>query len=273
MNHLVPTAVRTASHKNGAANRKKKDPLEFEEFLARWRSGLRAQNVVWEGRRAVAELKRKKMYEFLLCETKSATWQAEDLLCRMVDEMKAYRTEAMSGLAKERFDYVDEFLSREIDRFQAKEDKTTLPSLKALLARLKREIERARKTVGTLKQQKRDWHFGAWRHFWPKKLLRKNLVSRKIELDTQLQVELGKMLADYLRPKERGERVSLETIARLILLAYLAGELAREEKETGMIRTYTTDHILTVRNIRDNLRYANLPKARSFRSGPSPKRQ
>src|ERR1039458_2581255 len=130
MNHLVPTELRTASHKNGVANRKKKDPpkdpLEFKEFLFRWRNGLRAQSVVWEGRRAVAELKRKKMYEFLLCETKSATWQADHLLCRMVDEMKAYRTEATRGLAREHFDNVDEFLSREIERIRKKEDKTTV---------------------------------------------------------------------------------------------------------------------------------------------------
>ena len=259
-----------ASHKNGVANRKKKDPpkdpLEFEEFSTRWRNGLRAQSVVWEGRRAVAELQRKKMYKFLLCE--QAEYHAKILIDRIVEEMKAYRKEAQGRLAKEHFDNVDEFLSREIERIRKKEDKTTVPSLKAALARLKRHAERARKTVGTLKQQKRDWHFGEWRHFWPKKLLRRNLVSRRIELDTRLQVELGKMLADYLRPKERGERVSLETISRLILLAYLAGGLAGEEKKTGMIRTYYTDHVLTVRNIRDNLRYAKLHKAKSFRNRP-----
>lgn len=269
MNHLVPTELRTASHRNGVANRKK-DPLDFDEFLARWRSGLRAQSVVWEGRRAVAELKRKKMYEFLLCE--QAEYHAKILVERMVEEMKAYQEEAMGRLAREHFDEVYQFLSREINRIQAKQDITSVPSLKALLARLKRHAERARKTVGTLKQQKRDWHFGEWRHFWPKHP-RKNLVSRRIELDTRLQVELGKMLADYLRPKERGERVRLETIARLILLAYLVGELATEEEKTLIIRTIYTNRILTVRKIRDKLGYGGLPKARSFRSGPSPKRQ
>jgi len=264
MNHHVPKALRTASHKNRVANRKK-DPLEVEEFLARWRSGLRAQSVVWEGRRAVAELKRKKMYEFLLCEW--AQYHAKILIERMVEEMKAHRTEAMNRLAQEHFDEVYQFLSREINRIQAKQDITTVPSLKALLARLKRHAERARKTVGTLKEQKRDWHFGTWRQFWPE-LPRKNLVERKIELDTRLQVELGKMLADYLRPRERAERVSLETIARLILLAYLAGELATEEEKTGMIHTHVTNRILTVRNIRENLRYAKLHKAKSFRNRP-----
>lgn len=254
--------LRTASEKAAAAIRKH-DPLESERFLVRWRSGLEARDAVWQGTFAVAEVRRKGMLDFLLVKRKSKTnqWQAEDLLSRMVDEMKEYRREAGSRLAKEHFDAVDQFLRGLTRKIQAKEDGTTEPSLKALLKRLKREVDKERKTVGALRQQRKDSHGGTWQQFWPE-LPRKNLVSRKLELDTRLQLELGKMLAGYLRPEDKRERVSLETIARLILLAYLAGGLAYED--TGKIRTHNTDRILRVRNVRDNLVYARLHKAKSF---------
>jgi hypothetical protein len=116
--------------------------------------------------------------------------------------------------------------------------------------------------VGQLKEERRNWHVGVWQQLWPE-IPRKNLVSRKIELDTRLQVELGKMLADYLRPEDRHERVSLETIARLILLAYRVGGLAYKD-ESGT-RLNSTNRNLTVRNIRDNLGCAGIEKAENFR--------
>ena len=255
--------LRKAPKKRAVAVRKD-EPLEIEQFLSRWQPGLKKRGVLWEGPRAVTELQRKEMYEFLLCE--QAEYHAKILANRMVEEINAYEVEARGRLAKEHFDEVSQFLRSELERVQAKEDGTTVPSLKALLERLKTEVERTRKTVGTLKQQRLDWHFGAWGYFWPE-IPRRNLVSRKIELDTRLQVELGKILADYLRPEDEHERVSLETIARLILLAYLVGELAMEDKKTGTVRTNYTDRVLTVRNIRENLRYAHLHEAESFRSG------
>jgi len=135
--------------------------------------------------------------------------------------------------------------------------------LASLLGDLSKYIERKRDTALWLKERKRNSHYGGiWQHMWPE-VPRKSFVSRRIELDTRLQVELGKQLAFYLRPLG----VSLETIARLVLLAYLVGELASEEKtEKARIRTHFTGRILTVRNIRDNLRYAGLHKAEMFRA-------
>ena len=261
MEHARHRELRNPSEKYGAANRKK-DPLEFEEFLVRWRSELRRQSVDWDGRRAVAELKRKKMYEFLGCYKKSDTeWLAEDLLIRILDEMQRYRRETVDRLEKEYFDRADEFLRSMQGKIQEKEDETALPGLKALLSSLRKKVERTRTTVGKLMRDRSDWHFGVWQQLWPE-IPRKNLVSRKIELDTRLQRELGKKLADYLRTGKRRERVSWETIARLILLAYRVGELTYDDESGTNI--HSTGHKLIVRNIRENLRNGGLHKAATF---------
>jgi hypothetical protein len=262
MGHARLTELRNASEKTGLSIRKN-DPLELEDFLAQWRIELKRQGAGWEGRRAVSELKRKEMYEFLLCEKKSDTeWQAEDLFTRIVDEMKAYRKEATGRLARECFEEIDDILRGVTGTIQKKEGETDAPRLKALLSDLRKEVERTRKTVERLMQERRDRHFGIWQHLWPE-IPRKYFVSKKIDLDSRLQVGLGRMFADYLRPSERHNRASMETIARLILLAYRVGGLSYED-EAGT-RMHGTRRKLTVRNIRENLRFAGLHKAASFR--------
>jgi hypothetical protein len=257
------TKLRNLPEKKGVVIRKKdpKDPLEleFEEFLKRWRDGLKRRSYIWQGPRAVAELQRKKMFAFLLCKKRSDTdWQADDLLRRIVSEMRAYRTDTTSRLMKEYFDDADEFLRGVINKMQKAEDGTKIGSLQFVLQDLKKKAGRARETVARLRKNKKNWQFGMWQHGWPE-VPRRNLVSRKKELDTRLQAELGKMLADYLRPAG----ISLETIARLVLLAYWAGGLF--EPKDGKSPKTDAGGILTVRNIRENLRDAKLHKAKSFR--------
>jgi hypothetical protein len=258
MEQADSTKLRNASEKRGAETRKK-DPLELEEFLKEWRFQLRTKGTEWEEPLAVAQLQRKKMFEFLLSEEKSETkWQAEDLFGRILDEMKSYRQEAMGRLIKEHYDDLDEFLNGLIRKIQTKEENVRIAELKSLLKDLRKTVERTRKMAGWLRKNRRNRHFGVWQHRWPE-MLRNNLVSGKFELDKRLQIELGKMLADYLRP----EGISLETIARLILLAYWAGGLS--EMIGDEIRTTYTGRELKVRNIRDNLRGIELHKAASFK--------
>jgi hypothetical protein len=253
----ISTALRNASNRGVAANRKK-DPLEFEEFLKEWLLRLGRKGSQWQGKRAVAELKRKKVFYFLLCQRESKPgWRAEDLFDGILDEMKEYRKET-GQLAREAYDKTDDFLSRLARSVQKKKEGINVPGLKGLLSELMEEIEKKRKTVGWLKQRKKEWHYGVWQQLWSE-IPRQNLVTRIIDLDTRLQVELGKMFSDYLR----GAGVSLETIARVILLAYRVGGLAF--KDGKVTRTYGTRRRLTVRNIRENLRYAGLHKAESFR--------
>ena len=236
------------------------DPLEFDTFLNEWRRLLKNEGGAWDGARVVAELKAKGVVKFLLCEEQpEGAWQAHDLFDRVLDEMKAYRAEATARRIKEYFEDVDEFLESEMKRIQKREDRARIPELKSLLQDLEKTVERTRRTLNWLKKRKQEWQFGAWKRFWPE-IPRKNLVESKIDLDMRLQAEMGKMLADYLVP----EGVSLETIARLILLAYCAGELA--EIKDGDPKTKFGDRTLRVRNIRDILRARGIArKERNFK--------
>jgi hypothetical protein len=262
MNQPVPTVLRNAADRKTLKIRKK-DPLELREFVKEWRLRLRREGTEWDGPRAVAELQQKNLFEFLLCEKRSATeWQAQDLFGRIRSEMKAYRKEAEQKLLREYFDDIDKFLDGMRRKIQQKEEnKTNLRELKSLLKDLGHDVERTQKAVRWLRKRKTNWHFGVWRHFWPK-IPRTNLVSRTIDLDTRLQIELGKMFSDYLRLKNV-KKVKWETIARLILLAYRVGGLAGMDGE--VTRTILTSRVLNVRNIRDKLKYSGLWNAASFK--------
>jgi hypothetical protein len=269
MGHTRLADLRNASDKNGVAIRKK-DPLEFEEFLARWRFGLKQQSVDWEGPRAVAELRDKKMLNFILREKKSyrtksgetewhdnwPEWQPHDLLRRVALEMRVYRHEAEARLVDRDFKEVDDFLRGILQRIKKRENQARFKQFRSVFFGLRDRVERARgRVVGF-----RNWKFAGL--LWPE-LPRTNRVVRAIDRDTRLQVELGKMFADYLR--QNG--VSLETIARLILLAYLVGGLAAKDNDD--IRTIYTNRVITVRKIRDKLRYKGLHTAAHFKGEES----
>lgn len=270
--------LRDAPRPNGLAIRKDlKD--HWETFPDRWCSTLKGGGVEWDGRRAVSELKRKDWFNFLTLKKRPeqeekpgnySSWQAENLMDRMVEELKAYQKEALGKLVKEEYDEIDRFLKAQIRGVQKKEGRTKVLRLKTLLRMERWQIETKREELKKLKLERQNWqHPGIWEEFWPK-IRRKNLVPRKIELDTRLQVELGKMLADYLRPEDKRERVSMDTIARLILLTYfVAGfayvdESVDESKGPG-VKTRATERVLSIRKIRDNLRYAGLHNAKNFR--------
>jgi len=90
---------------------RKKDALECKKFLARWRTELKRGDARWDELRAIAELKSKNMYDFLLCEGRwKNDWRPLGLLSRMVGEIDAYRKEALGRLEKEYYDEVEEFL-------------------------------------------------------------------------------------------------------------------------------------------------------------------
>ena len=258
MNLSGAADLRNSSEKKGIPIRKN-DPLDVYVFRREWQFRLRRRGLDWEGPRAVAELQRKGMYEFVSGDTKGKTdWHFEDLLSRMIAEMKAYRLEAAGKLLKEHFDEVEEWLERLVERIRVQESKIDLPEVIGVVQDLRKEVERSLRTVRRLRREKEKWRAGVWPRLWPE-VPRRKFVQQTIELDRRLQIELGKMLADYLRP----QGVKLETIARLILLAYRTGELASVDG-TDM-RTHDTHRILRVRTIRDRLTYAGLNKARSFR--------
>jgi hypothetical protein len=280
------------------------DKLEFDAFLVKWRNGLNDRGMEWEGRLAVAELKRNDAFEFLLGDGKWAhNRQTQHLFRKMFHEIKVYREEAQGRPTKQHIDEVENKLIAIAEKIQKEMDQESIPNLKRVYERVLVNIhgQRGRLHAIRILTPKK---FGFWVEMIWRDLPSRNMVARTIELDTRLQVELGKVLIFYLREK----KVSLLTIARLILLAYWAGDLSglgeipvkvskkkgkkegeeegsevnevpqevsqqegREKKGTATstptvtaTKASYTDRPLKVRNIHDNLREAGLHRAAAF---------
>jgi hypothetical protein len=263
MNRPKKAALRNAANKKGVAIRK--NDAEFKAFMEQWRKGLKNRGKEWEGIAAVAELKHKGMFEFLLDESSHAHSRAmQHLFRRMLHEIQSYKKELSGPLAKKRLDKLEDFLERTGTTLQAEQRLAKSREIKEILQRLSTHINEARGAISWSKFKQAKLHFGFSQELlWPE-APRRSLVSRRMELDTSLQVELGKVLLFYLRQK----RVSLETVARLILLAYWAGGLS--EVSGDFSRSMLTGRILNVRNVRENLRDAKLHKAPGFSNERSP---
>ena len=302
MPHAQLARLRNAPEKQTGAIRN--EELEYDAFLAKWRNGLNGRGMEWEGRLAVAELKRKDAFEFLLCDGKRAhNRQTQHLFRKMFHEIKVYRKEAQGRPLKQLIDEVDKRFIAIEEKFQKEMDQESNPDLKRVYESLRADIygKRGRLLAIRVLTPKK---FGFWVEMIWRDLPSRNMAARTIELDTRLQVELGKVLVFYLREK----KVSLRTIARLVLLAYWAGGLSglgeipvkvskkkgkkdgeeegtevnevpqevsqqggREEKGTATstptvtaTKAILTGQPLKVRNIHDNLREAGLHRAAAF---------
>jgi hypothetical protein len=257
MTHAMRTALRIAKKREGVGTRK--NLSEFDAFMKEWRDGLKREGQGWDGTRAVAELKRKGMLEFLMAEGGAQNGRAtRHLFRRMFHETQSYKKELAGSLLKERLDRVDESLRRIQVKVQREKDLANDTEIEEILQRLGADILKARVAVRWSTFNREKLNFGFLQELlWPE-VPRRRLVSRRIEADTRLQIELAKVLMLYLRQKG----ISLETIARLILLAYWAGGLS--EAESGFSRSRLTGRALKVRNIRENLRDAKLHDAPGF---------
>ena len=259
----METALRIGKQKEGVETRK--NLSEFDAFMKKWRDGLKREKRGWDGRRAVAELKRKKMFEFLLAEDRAQAGRAtRHLFKRMFHEIQSYKKELVGSFLKERIDRVDKFLTRIGERIQAEERLANDRVIEEILQRLRAYVHQARGALEWSKTERDKLHFGFSPELLWSEVPKKGLVSKKIELDTRLQVELGKALLFYLWQNH----VSLETVARLVILAYGAGDLS--EVSGDFTKSRLTGRVLKVRNIRDNLREAKLHKAEAFKLDRTP---
>ena len=302
MRKVESNGLRNAPNKQTGAIRNEK--LEYDAFLAKWRNGLHGRGVEWEGRIAVAELKRNEAFEFLLGDGKWAhNRQTQHLFRKMFHEINVYRKEAQARPIKHHIDEAEKRLIAHAKQIQKEMDEESIADLKRVYERLRVDIYEKRgrlHAIRVLTPKK----FGFWVEMIWRDLPSRNMAARTIELDTRLQVELGKVLVFYLRER----KVSLRTIARLILLAYWAGGLSglteipvkvskkkgkKEEGEEGTevsevpqevsqqegreengtttstptvtaTKAIHTDRALKVKNIYDNLREAGLHRAAAF---------
>lgn len=163
-------------------------------------------------------------------------------------------------------------VKNEVEYLRKMEKTISLRLNDARIKEIKREIKLVRGQVGKSRKAlqrflriKREKllgisRLGIWEELWPKQPF-KYPGKRLIELDTTLQVQLGKILATFLRQSS----VSLATLSRLIVLVYWVSDLARPwPGGEGVLRIRSTERKLTVKNVHDNLIEAELEKAKAF---------
>ncbi len=235
----------------------RKDPLYLETFVLNWKNTLRLPSPLWEGPVAVRELQEKRLLQFLRCDKRD--WRQNELLKRVVREARIYREEVSAlrkgfSLTVREAKDVELFLA-DIERKTARRArKTHSLLLKALLKRVRTELEDHKREVPHLSRRSSLVSpLGIWEHLWPR-IRRPGMARRAIDLDRTLQIQLGKIFSTFLRKEE--PKLSLITVARLVVLAYYVGELAKEYR--GQLLILNSGRPLSVRTVYDKLRYARL---------------
>jgi hypothetical protein len=227
------------------------DP-EFQVFLEKWRDALRAPSLVWDGYRAVAGLKsarytrsspeenaRRSTFDFVRCQPGYGP-QCWEMLEGIVAEVEDYKRQKLAW-RKERRD-AELLLAGVERRIKLRRLKVVEPSLQSLLATIAEVIEQQRLALRSSMTPARHSPLGVWERVWHGHE-RSTDIIRGIDLDTRLQVQSAKMLRTFLH---RDEGVSLRTIARLVVLVYVAAGLATEKRNQTRPRLWIADSARTV---------------------------
>jgi hypothetical protein len=200
------------------------EPAEFKAFLTKWRSDITYQSDLWEGPRAVSELRHKAGYlDFILCKPdgrRPSVW----LLRGILGEVEDYRTQKQ--VWQKEFRDTEIFLAKIGREVELQSKKTATVHLKDILHKAALGIEEQRIAVRSYleRNQKGSPLGAAWEQFWPRRA-RTEVINREISLDTRLQFQCAKMLRIFLR------ELSVRTIARLIVLVYWTTGLAFDKDD------------------------------------------
>jgi hypothetical protein len=226
-------------------------PAEFKAFLTKWRSAITYQSDLWEGPRAVGELRRAAGYwGLILCKPDLAV-PSRWMLHGVFDEVEDYR--AQKEVWQHEFRDTEICLAKIGRTAERQSNKTATVHLKNILHTVALGIEEQRIAVRSyLDRGEKGSPLGAmWEQFWPNRA-RIEIIERGIDLDTRLQFQCAKMLRIFLRT------VSLRTIARLIVLVYWTTGLATVKNDGLWIVNERRQ--ITVRSVEEKLIRNRFPK-------------
>jgi hypothetical protein len=237
---------------------------EFDQFLNEWLKRLkkppRLENTekLLQAKKLLMDLKRNDLLGFFALEVsgrkliqapnKTSNWQFYEMMSRCFDEIKRYERDASTSVLKRHFTRVKKFLDIIHSRLKSHE-KQQIPEIRALLKPLALKIVEVRSSVS--REQQREYHkFGIWNRLWewesPK------LVSKRSELNTRLEHELGKAFGYYLGP--RGLKIA--SVARLVVLTCVAAGVG-QQRDNDLIYVFDQS-LLTVPKVGALLRERQL---------------
>jgi hypothetical protein len=218
-------------------------PAEFKAFLTKWRLAINYQSDLWEGPRAVVELRQQAGYlDFILCKPDGRR-APRSMLRGVLEEVEHYR--AKKEASQKEFRNTEIFLATIGRKAERQSKKTATPHLKNVLHAVALRIDEQRDAVHRYLGNKKGSSLGAvWAEIWPQPA-RTVIINRGIDLDMRFQFRCAKMFRTYLRG------VSIRTIARLILLVYWTTALATVQDDVLWI--VTERRRITVRSVEEKL--------------------
>lgn len=232
-------------------------------FVQRWTAAVergsnprtKESDDSWEGLRACKELKRLGLVDAVLFNGPTRNWRKDHVVKQIIAEVNVYIKVADAGVTRinDEFDTFDTFLQDAEQEFMALKRQFRLPELQRLAARclerLREYMQRAEREKKAIWERRFNVAIGAF------DLKYRNEPLRDIDLDTRFQVGVAAVLRGYL---PRQERVSFRTICRLVVLVYIAAQLA--EEQSGELVIKNTRRKLYVPDVDQRLRRANLHK-------------
>lgn len=247
------------------------DDDAYKHFRAKWTNCLKMESRDWDGKKAMGELKSSGAFNFL---DDSKTWQQSELLGRIFAEIHSYKREVEKLLGASLFQQeikdVKGFLRQLQQRTEKKRTKMHYAELKRYLAatnqELERAIERLPKTVTLWKRRNTRSPLTIYEQYFPQQK-RMWLIARKDALDTRLQMQMAKMFAFYLSEYA----CTRQTFARLIVMTYMAADLARIDPKTKTLKAFNSDRDLTVHSVADKI--AHLPNPVDLNTKKQPDRR
>src|SRR5579862_422985 len=227
--------------------------VNLESFIRAWRQSFLSPEDVWGGQRVVMALKRHgDCMGFVLCEPNRGVMPREMLRFALA-EVRAYE-ESKRAWQRES-EAAELFLSsiyRQAMRWRAETQDATL---KEFLAKMAAEIEKQRRELNRYRTDSGVLPIGYFEMFW-KRFPRADVITRRIDIDTRLQLQLAKIFRTFLR---KDDGVSTITIARMVVLVYKICGLAVEGGSDDQLWLPGGKRKITVRNVEEKLRRKGLP--------------
>lgn len=193
----------------------------------KWRAALRSPSDLWDGYRAVEELKQAaypvagnerigSALNLVRCDDQTG-WRPQEMLGRILKEVKDYK-EKKQAWQKE-FKDTELLLASIARRVKRRNCRTSNPELKGLLDDTSHLVEKRRAAVAAYRQGNGRSPLGIWEGVsgFPSRV---ENIRRGTDLDTRLQIQAAKMLRNFLSLEDG---VSLRTVARLVVLLTVPG--------------------------------------------------
>lgn len=232
---------------------------EFDKHLNEHNRAI-PELTVWEGQLVCQELARTKLLNTVaLRKVSERRWWRQQVMVLIAHEIRTYFRYA-NELVRTNRELADDrrFLLATVERFLKQKQRCFRPETKDVLDRCVNNLKYGIRRLNTAQKEKWEFPRGYFGEILREPKYRRYPV-REMDIDARFQIRAGKILRFFLRKKYG---VSLQTISRLVVLVYIAADLARINADDHLIVNLTGKK-LTVGKVAQRLTRAGLEAATS----------